>query len=305
MISYTATLEHYLDHLAPIWRETGGPVLVPSRLMDHARKRGVDAEPYEGEPELEGTVVVASVQDHRKARACGCPVVYMSHGNGQAMPHEGYTGGVREGVVLFLAVNDYAAKRWIAGNPGCAVEVIGCPKLDEWTDEPTHPERICISFHWNCRIAPETRPAFRYFEPGLPRLAKKFDVVGHAHPRYRHIGKHFEKVGIPFVADFEEVVATCGLYLNDCSSTLYEFAALDRPVVVLNAPFYRREVEHGLRFWEYADVGTNCDHPDDLVAAVKRARQDDGVRRRQITSLVYPHRGSAVERAVQAIERNT
>ena len=57
--------------------------------------------------------------------------------------------------------------------------------------------------------------------------------------------------------DFDEVMERSTLYICDNSSTLYEFASTGRPVVVLNAPWFRRDIEHGLRFWEHADVGVS------------------------------------------------
>jgi CDP-glycerol glycerophosphotransferase (TagB/SpsB family) len=97
------------------------------------------------------------------------------------------------------------------------------------------------------------------------------------------------------------------VYIIDNSSTLFEFASLDKPVVVLNPPWYRREINHGLRFWEFADVGVNCNNGGKLASCVDKALDDPSEiqkRRRQINNILYPIRdGSSSERAANEIEK--
>jgi hypothetical protein len=54
---------------------------------------------------------------------------------------------------------------------------------------------------------------------------------------------------------------------------LYEFASTGRPVVVMNAPQYRRDVHHGLRFWDYPP-GLQVDRPEQLADTIARALSD-------------------------------
>jgi hypothetical protein len=69
--------------------------------------------------------------------------------------------------------------------------------------------------------------------------------------------------------------------IADNTSLLYEMLYLGRKVVALNAPWYRRDVEHGLRFWEHAPPGQvdnaaelveqiDADFPDRLGQIVER-----------------------------------
>src|SRR5690625_7239322 len=62
---------------------------------------------------------------------------------------------------------------------------------------------------------------------------------------------------IPFIHTFDEVLESASLYCTDASSTLYEYAATGRPVLVLNSRHFRKDVNHGLRFWEASEVGLN------------------------------------------------
>jgi CDP-glycerol glycerophosphotransferase (TagB/SpsB family) len=102
---------------------------------------------------------------------------------------------------------------------------------------------------------------------------------------------------------FDDVLAEANVYVCDNSSTIYEFAALNRPVVVLNASYYRRDVHHGLRFWE--DVpGIQVNKASDLQDAIQEAVENDTfeAERKRITEKVYPYLGQSAERAAQAIE---
>lgn len=313
MVCFTAREPQYLDHLAPVWRaipaERRGQFHVPPKLAGHALRRGVEPTVYEGDrPRWDGRgpIVVAATQDNRRARAARRPVVYMSHGNGQAFNrgaamHKAYAGGPgRENVALFLSPNEYQAERWRRAYPHARTAVVGCPKLDHRPREQgVRPGPVCIAFHWDCKVAPEAGNAWPHFRGALADLADRFDLVAHAHPRIAaQLRPQFERLGIPYLADFEQVLDTCSVYVNDCSSTLYEFAAFGGPVVVMNAPTFRRGVRHGLRFWELADVGVQADDPAELAGAVERALQDPpaiAARRREISQIVYP-----VERAAAA-----
>ena len=131
-----------------------------------------------------------------------------------------------------------------------------------------------MSFHWNCPICPETRSGASYFQRQVAVLARAsgLTLIGHGHPRIlATLGRWYRTQGIEVVSTFEEVCRRADLYLNDASSTLFEFASTGRPVLVLNAPIYRRNVNHGLRFWEAATVGIQTTPQNNLVDAVHRA----------------------------------
>lgn len=292
---FLATEPHYRDHLLPVWdalreEERGG----------FNRRTRADV------------TVVASVGDYNLTTG---PVIRFEHGIGlsyRGVVNPAYAGGRGHGRCLgFPSPNRYAADRWLETYPDRPAPVVGVPRLDRWLRRPrkpyTDPPTVAVSFHWDCRVVPETRWAFPHFVGAVAELARadRLQVIGHAHPRARvELKSFYRRHGIEWVPHFADVLDRADVYVCDNSSTLYEFAATDRPVVVLNPPWYRRGVEHGLRFWEHADVGVNCDDPAQLVPAVRRALTDPpDVRaaRRAATEAVFPVRGDATLHAVRAL----
>ena len=339
-VDFLAGETHYLDHLHPIWQalppERRGAILLvksspasdrPSVLKAYAltrRYEGCAAFPDTARAAdaaawlrgRTGPVVTASVNDARLVQKSGRPQVFCEHGAGQSYSseHPSYAGGRggRQNVRLFLCPNEAVAERNRRAYPGVPAVVIGCPKLDAWHREPPKPRSeppvVALSFHWPCEVCPETRWAFPHYRKGLGTVARdpRWQLIGHGHPRaLSALRGHYATLGVEVVEQFAEVVARADCYVCDNSSTMFEFASLGRPVVVLNAPWYRREVEHGLRFWEAAGVGVQCDEPEDLPEAIVTALQDAPERRRAreaAVALAYAYTdGRAAQRAAKAI----
>lgn len=274
-----ASWPHYADHLRPI-----------AALL----------------PDLDVTLV-ASYHDLVTARRSSSPIVLVQHGCGQSYSDNrpSYPGGDdNHGVGLFLTPNEHSAGRWRSAYPKARVEVVGSPRLDSLPRRQPGPPTVAISWHWEGMHTPEARSALAWYRGVLPELTRTFTVIGHGHPRRRDLDRLYSNLGIEYVRAFDEVCERADVYVCDNSSTLYEFAATGRPVVVLNAPWYRRDADHGLRFWEAAAVGVQVDDPADLVMAVARAldlRDDDVSAREAALDVVYTQREGAAQRAADAI----
>ncbi len=325
-VDFYAKRIHFMDHMLPIWQAMGehrGDFFVSPDvyLACQSREYGAELTQVIGAPEIPATgrpIVTSAYGDLGETLAADKPglrriKIFMEHGAGFRFgnSHPSYAGGsgYRHKVDLFLDTNEHVAGANHQAYPMIPNVVIGCPKLDKWQIDQAwkcpYPPVIAISFHWDCKVAPETRSAYPWFKSALPALAANYQVIGHAHPRETALMKReFARFGIEFVQDFDDVLRRADLYINDASSTLYEFASLGKPVVVLNAPIYRRHVRYGLRFWEHSDVGVNCDEAGKLLDAVKKALleiPEQKARREAAVAAAYPVRGNATQTAVNAI----
>lgn len=311
-IDMIATEPQFADHLAPVWHalpeELRGVFIVPIGLAQHARGLGLSTarQPHSD------AVLVASWGDHQRARRLEyAHIARIEHGIGQSFGtgHPSYAGGRKcEDVSLFLTPNEHSAALWRAAYPGARVEVVGCPKVDAIpTYQPQPRPLVVFSFHWNGATVPEAGSAFADFRGAIPALRERDDIeiALHGHPKAREeIARWAMHRGIRFIPDFVDVLRTAALYVCDGVSTLYEFAATGRPVVVVNAFAYRPHVSHGLRFWDAADVGIQVDHPSELDAAISSALEDRPAQQRRRASAlrkVYAHRGTAARRAASVV----
>lgn len=295
----------FLDHLAPVWNALSdvsrGTFMVEPRLVTRAAQLGIAAEPSPRPPRVPAyppprtdgePLLVASYGDIKVGRRLGFgPFAFIEHGAGQSYAGDprwvqqgisgSYAGGPdRADVELFMVPNSHAAERWRSAYPDARVELVGSPRIDSLPRrEPGPGPVVAISFHFQApmSLGPEAQTALGEYRPVLADLAARFTTIGHAHPKAdwpAQMERVYRKVGIPFVAAFDDVCRQADLYICDNSSTIFEFASTGRPVVVLNSKFYRREIEHGLRFWTAATVGMQVDRPEDLIATIEAALSD-------------------------------
>lgn len=277
-----ASHQHYADHIAPV------AALLPADL-DVALVAG------------HGDVVHARREGHKR-------IVLLQHGAGQSYStdHSHYPGGKgNDAVGLFLTPNEHSADRWRRAYPLTPAVAVGSPRLDTLpTRSPLRPYPVvAITFHFDLYLYPETQSAFAWHLPALRELAETFTVIGTSHPR-RDMTHTYAKLGIEYVPDFREVCRRADVLAFDNTSAGFEFAATGRPVVVMDAPWYRREADHGLRFWEASDVGTRAEVPSDLVPAIQRAlerRPEDIAAREDALESVYTYRYGAAQRAADSI----
>lgn len=341
MIDAYASMPHYHDHLRPVWEALPPDCRGTLYVAGKAAKADPPGTVRGRVARDGGPVLVASTADARAIH--GRSYIYAEHGAGQVYSgdpatarHASYSGGRdHERCVLFLCPNETVAARWRAAYPSTPAVVVGSPRLDRWhrgtlvaEAEPDHSFGVglplppafvaggssfcvAVTFHWNGRLIPEMGTAWKHYDRALPELvawaaANGVRVLGHGHPRiWPHLRRRWETLGIEHTADAEEVFARADVLVADNTSLIYEFASLDRPVVVLNAPWYRRHVDHGLRFWSEADVGVQVDEPSELPTRLAYALTDPPAvaqRRREVVDSVLPLRdGRAAERAAAAI----
>lgn len=296
-----ASMSHYRHHLEPVFDALGPEERGTLYTSTYPPAKG-------------GPIIVASRQDGERTK--NRPTILVEHGCGLAYDsdHGSYSGGKGwDHAVLFLTPNVQTCKRWGSRYPTTPCEVVGSPRLDvlQTADSDSSFEgtksAVAISFHWNCGLSPFTQWAFPFFAKALPRLAEEFDVIGHAHPRaWRRLRPIYKQLGIEPVQDFVEVVERASLYVCDNSSTMYEWAALDRPVLALDAPWYDRTKDLNWRFWSHVP-GLSCDDPTSLNGAVRLALADPPevqAMRRRATEVVFPLIGGSAERAADAIRRH-
>ena len=302
MIDALASESHFADHIRPIWEAI--PPEVRGTFYD--RKMAPIAI---GRPTL-----VAASSDMKRAKITGRRIAMMEHGCGQSFGGDprtdrtaSYAGNSgRDPVSLFLHPGEHPASRDRAKYPNARVEVVGCAKLDALPRPPRKdPPVVAVAFHWNCGLCAETMPAWHGFQGQLKALAREYEVIGHGHPRIiERLARYYRRLGIETVRSFPEVCERADVYVNDASSTLFEFASTGRPVVVMNSRLYRRKVNHGLRFWEASTVGVNVEQTDSLIEAVGEALEDSKSRqdaREAALDLVYAYRTGAAQRAVVAL----
>jgi len=308
---------HYRTHLEPIWdaldESERGEFYLGSALASRA-----DQLPNGALRRAGPRVLVASYSDYLRC-AGSRRVVYCQHGSGQSYADDpslarngSYAGGDGlDAVDLFLVPGPHPAQRTRARYPHTPVAEIGCPALDCWLtgDRPWEREPkpvVAIVFHWNC-TGGEAGTAFRHYVPALNLLARsEWEVLGHCHPRARSfVEPEYHRAGIRW-ASYNEVMSRASVIVVDNSSIGFEIAATGRPVVWLNAPWWRRDTAHGLRFGPEAGVGVEVESPSQVVGAVSAALAVGTWRfadpRWDLVRKVYTHLdGHSAQRAAEAI----
>lgn len=323
MFSFVASDRHYIDHMLPIYQtlslEYQGKFYVHVKDINYV-KNIKKVFTYNNTEELnrflkedysknrDSFTICASYRDLDYCDIGVRNLILMEHGAGQIYKCDNRAWNrsrYNKNTVLLLATNEILANRFKENND-IPVEIVGCPKLDRLVKKE-YPKtgKIAISFHFDCKAIPETRSSWDYYKGILPLLKSKFEIIGHWHPRLgNQLKEVYEQMGIKTLENFEDVLNEADIYLIDNSSTLFEFAAIDKPVVLLNNPHYRRNVEHGMRFWEFSDIGLQVNEPETLITTINKALKDSNKikkRRREIIKKVYPYLGNATEKFIKIL----
>lgn len=254
-----ASWPHYAEHVMAVWRH------LPAEIRGLQFSGHIPAW-----IPLDEVVMIGGGDDID--RTGGRRAIYVEHGAGQsyrgdrkANGHPAYHGGTHPPHVIgYIAPRQEVADAW--GRPAVAA---GSPVCDQYTHTTWNEHRaVAITFHWNCYVCPESRSALPHYENDLARIVEHLSdcgwvVLGHHHPRDTRLPKMWRNLGVPIVS-VDDVRRSADVLIADNTSLLYEMLYLGREVVALNAPWYRRDIEHGLRFW--ADAPTvQADNTDELM----------------------------------------
>jgi len=320
--NFIASDRHYIDHMLPIWEnllpQYMGFFYIHESLVNYVKnvknvrmynKNSLKSDLrffYNMSSEKIYTIT-ATYGDLELANIGEKNLILMEHGAGQmynACHPAWMRSNYNSNTVLLLATNEILAKRFKENN-NIPVEIVGCPKLDAMIfDNCIKNDKIAISFHYNCQILPETQTAFKYYKDIIPKVAKEFNLLGHGHPvHWNFMEKYYKDNKIKAIKNFEQIAKQVDIYIVDNSSTLFEFAALDKPVIVLNCPAYRKDVEHGMRFWEFADIGLQVNKSEELIPTIYETINKDPQRERRIEIVkeIYPYLGESVNRFIDVI----
>lgn len=293
-----ASRENYRRHLAPLADALGLPIHRLQRSIPH------------------GPTLIAGAADLGHVPRAS-PVALLEHGAGQrylGLDHRSWAGGKgRDRVSLFLVPRREIAEANLGRYPDAEAVVVGCPALDQHHGMKVHTGRPVVAFTFHptyqaSRQVPELRSALPHYEVQLPEIVgglrdAGMEVVGHFHPQYR-IANLWRRLGVRCEPDWDEVIRTASVLVADNTSASAESAAVGLGVVYLNAPWYRRDVHHGGRFWSWPGLfGTSVDGPEDVVAGVAHGLSwnrdlSTVTARRHVYGAVW---GDATARAVEAV----
>jgi hypothetical protein len=266
-----ASEPHYLDHIQPVFDR------IPEQ---YHWTRGV--------PDFMIVGGYADVKDFPTRN-----YIYVEHGAGQSYTNPTdperfrsvrayYSGGnAHQKCALFLCPNEEVAARWQERYPDKPTAVVGCPKLDPWHSGArgaVESRTVAVTFHWDALFTgvPETASAFGlYYQSVIDAAARwraeGWTVISHNHPRHDAArrfwsGQEAKDAGIEYVASSAEVLDRASILIADNTSLQAEFLSLGRRVVWLNLPSYRKDVDHGGRFWSWPEMGgLQVDSPAELT----------------------------------------
>lgn len=298
-VNVFAQERHYLEHLTPtlhqVHPENRGLVVVPEPLKIDAIREGHRVISYDPKYALgvnrtvlrysdpvTSLALVASHTDQAVAEQMGFPAVRQEHGIGQTYEGEAnssYAGSPTHGrLFAYLAPGYHPYLKNKKKYPEKMAHMTGLPLLDRYKEMKEFPNVVGFVFHWDNTVRPETRATWPFWKNAISELSQERSVKLHCHPREKQ--RFFREFLVPqglthlWVETLEELHESVNVVCGDNTSAVFILGALGHPMVLLNAPSYRRSVEHGLRFWDCEDAGPNCEQPTRLVDAIREAETE-------------------------------
>lgn len=169
--------------------------------------------------------------------------------------------------------------------------------------DPTRPT-VLYAPTWNLGLTSATMLGARLVElirtetPDANIIIKPHPVIGDWRPRWmaRWASQAAREPGVLLVrdthADIVPYMLAADLLISDASSAVFEFLALDRPIVLVTNPRHRADPAHALDsiVWRWRDVGDEVHDVARLpgaVAAALRFPGRHGERRRHYAGLLF------------------
>ena len=157
---------------------------------------------------------------------------------------------------------------------------------------PVDPARPTVLYAptWNLGLTSATLFGPRLVEhlrsrvPGVNVVIKPHPMIGSWRPRWMAWWRRLaeEERGVHLVADTHADVTSymlaADVLVSDASSAVFEFLALDRPIVLVTNPLHRADPAfdpHSI-IWRWRDVGEEVHEVGDVGAAVERALREPG-----------------------------
>lgn len=256
----------FMDHIEPIWAQLPESI----RGWKHLDESRQPMPPPSAEDDI---VMVAGNGDFFIKRR----LIYVEHGAGQRyseywLPQaagsyhgSGLPDDDKHGrIIACISPRQDVADSWDV--PAFAAGAPICDPYDLFAEEGV----VAVTFHWNAAsVCPEATNALDHYLRDLGRIIinwhrQGLEVLGHYHPRFPRMRDRWNALKVQ-VVDADTVRRRASILVADNTSLAYEMAYLGRQVVSLNAPWFRRDVEHGLRFWSHVP-GLQVDDPDELYA---------------------------------------
>jgi hypothetical protein len=175
------------------------------------------------------------------------------------------------------------AELWATGYPhlDALFRPTGAPPLPLPAGRPT----VLYAPTWNLGLTSATMLGARLVEclraqaPGVNVVVKPHPVIGDWRPRWMATWKRLADTlpGVHLVtdahADIVPYLLASDVMVSDASSVIFEFLALDRPIVLVTNPRHRADPawEPDDIVWRWRDVGHEVHDRDGLSAAVAEA----------------------------------
>ena len=327
-IDFLARQSYFVDHLLPIY------LALPTHMQGDFYAMGATVR-----SRLVNKVPAQHIKDYIDDGACGQfpivtaaygdavraatanpnrRVILLEHGVGLTFGKAAYADGAgqRNRLALMPVQNQYVLNKVHPDVAHIPHPIVGVPKLDKWKDvefkrhqhKPTPPLIVFAFHHGDKHSRPaEVGSAWEHYYEHLPHLVKSHNIAVHHHPSSSESRQAFTDLvrrhNIREIAEFDDVMTEADILINDCGSAAYEFSVTSKPVILLNAPWFDRNKEWGIRFWAYSDIGLNVSNPGELHGAIQDTLASDPnrLRRERAVRELFPYFGKSVAKVVEEI----